>query len=92
MTTTADIQKHLAFLPTEELFVGYQISGNANGDTWKNILVLLNGSDKARTVNIPKGEWTVVLEGDVINEGGIRKVSGETVEVPRIGALILVQE
>jgi hypothetical protein len=33
-----------------------------------------------------------VLEGDSINEGGIGKVSGETVEVPRIGALILVQE
>lgn len=92
MTTTADIQKHLAFLPTEDLLIGYQISGNANGDSWKNILVLLNGSDDSKTVNLPQGEWTIVLQGDEINEAGIRKTSDKTVDVPRISALILMQQ
>ena len=91
MTTTADIQKHLAFLPTEDLLIGYQISGNANGDSWKNILVFLNGSDDDKTVNLPQGEWTIVLQGDEINEAGIRKTSGKSIAVPRISALILVQ-
>ena len=92
MTTTADIQKHLAFLPTEDLLIGYQISGNANGDSWKNILVLLNGSDDSKTINLPQGEWTIVLQGNKINEAGIRKTSDKTVDVPRISALILMQQ
>lgn len=92
MTTTADIQKHLEFMPTQDLFVGYQISGNANGDSWKNIIVLLNGSDESRSVDIPKGDWTIVLEDDKIDENGIRKITGESVEIPAIGALILVQK
>lgn len=92
MTTTADIQKHLSFFPTQNLFVGYQISGNANGDSWKNIIVLFNGSNETKTVEIPKGDWTVVLEGDKIDENGIRKISSESVDIPAIGAIILIQK
>lgn len=79
-------------MPTQDLFVGYQINGNANGDSWKNIIVLLNGSDESRSVDIPKGDWTIVLEDDKIDENGIRKITGESVEIPAIGALILVQK
>jgi pullulanase len=90
MTTTTDIQKHLSFFPSKNLFVGYQISGNANGDAWKNIIVLLNGSDKTQTVEIPQGDWTVVLEGDKIDENGIREISSESVVIPAVGAVILI--
>ncbi len=91
MTTTAQIQKHLSFFPTQDLFVGYQISGNANSDKWKNIIVLLNGKNENKTVDIPQGDWTIIMEGDVINEKGIRKISGKNVTIPAIGAIILVQ-
>ena len=92
MTTTADIQKHLSFMPTQDLLVGYQISGNANGDKWKNIIVLLNGNNTTKSVDIPKGDWIVVLEGDKVDEKGIRRISTESIEIPAIGALILVQK
>jgi pullulanase len=90
MTTTAAIQKHLSFFPTQSLFVGYQISGNANGDAWKNIIVLFNGSNESKMVDIPEGNWTIVIEGDKIDENGIRKISNGSVEIPAIGTVILM--
>ena len=92
MRKTADIQKHLSFLPTQDLFVGYQISGNANGDEWKNILVLFNGKNEKRTIDIPEGNWSIVLEGENINENGFKKINTKTIELPAIGAMILVEK
>ncbi|OEK05190.1 type I pullulanase [Roseivirga misakiensis] len=78
MPDTEMIQEHLEFIDTDgENFLGYQIKDNANGDSWKNILVLLNGSDLNKTIALPKGEWTLVNDGSQINESGIgRKRSG----------------
>ena len=55
MPTTEMIQQHLKFLDFEEgsLLVGYTISGNANGDSWKDILVLFNGNQVDKAVDIP---------------------------------------
>jgi len=91
MPTTEMIQQHLSFLDMEEAgMVGYQITGNANGDSWENILVVFNGSQEQKTISIPAGAWTIVLENDVIKEEGIRKVS-EQVEMNASSALILFQ-
>ena len=93
MPSTAMIQQHLKFLETtEKNLVAYQISGNANSDTWKNIVVIFNGSQKSQTVKIPAGKWKVVLEGEKVNEKGVREVPLGSVLVPGISALILVAE
>ncbi|MFY0592585.1 type I pullulanase [Roseivirga sp.] len=78
MTSTEMIQQHLKFLDYDgENFLGYQISENANGDTWEDIIVLLNGSDLNKTVALPEGNWSLVNDGTTINESGIgRKRSG----------------
>jgi pullulanase len=39
--------------------VAYVIKNNANGDSWKNILVVYNGSGQGRDLNIA-GNWTLV--------------------------------
>ncbi len=92
MTSAEDIQQHLKFLEVKgKHFVGYIISDNANGDTWSKIAVLLNGNAKPKSVNIPDGEWKLVLDGAQINEAGIRTVKGGRVEVPGISAMILAQ-
>ncbi|MBO6762184.1 MAG: type I pullulanase, partial [Roseivirga sp.] len=74
MTSTEQIQEHLEFLDYEgENFLGYQIKENANGDSWSDILVLLNGGNLNKTISLPEGSWTVVLDGKNVNEFGIRK-------------------
>jgi len=78
MPSTEMIQENLEFLNIEgDNFIGYRIKNNANGDEWKDILVLLNGADLNKTIALPEGSWTLVNEGKVINEKGIgRKRSG----------------
>jgi pullulanase len=93
MTTTADIQKNLAFIDTrDENLVAYTLNGAAVGDSWKRIVVAYNGKDKAQDVKVPDGNWKIVLNGGVINTEGLGQHSGGKISVARNAALILVEE
>ncbi|MFT4758799.1 MAG: pullulanase [Saprospiraceae bacterium] len=92
MTTNAQIQQHLQFLNMKENnLVGYQISANANGDEWKDIVVVFNGNTDSKTVDLPKGDWRIVCQNGVIDENGIGEFKGGKIEVAEHSALILKQ-
>ncbi len=90
MPTTQMIQQHLKFMDFREgdLLIGYTISDNANGDSWKDILVLFNGNLEAKTVDIPKGRWTVALTENKVDETGIFSVF-DKVTLPASSAMVL---
>ena len=89
MPTTKMIQQHLQFIETEDpLFIAYQISNNANGDKWKNIIVLLNGDKTNKEFSLPKGKWKLAVDGNTINEKGIQTLQS-TVTVPATTAYVL---
>jgi len=93
MPTTEMIQQHLQFTETNDpLVIAYQLTGNANGDKWENIMVILNGSKDAKTVNIPAGKWVLVGDGDKVNQAGIEKISTTTVNIPGTTAYILYKK
>lgn len=92
MSKTAQIQEHLEFLDySGDNFLGYQLKNNANADSWKDIVVLLNGSELNKTISLPEGNWTLVADGNEVNESGIRK-SGRTITVPGSTAFILKRD
>ena len=89
MPTAKMIQEHLTFIENKDpLLIQFQINHNANGDAWKDILIVLNGDKTDKSITLPEGNWTVVVNGDMVNENGIEKVSG-TITVERISALVL---
>jgi pullulanase len=89
MPTTEMIQKHLKFIDTEDpLLLAYQINNYANGDHWKDILVLLNGNKADKTIQIPAGNWILAVDGNDINEKGIKQLASK-VTVPATTAFIL---
>lgn len=98
MTKTEQVVEHLQFLEFKhpDNIVGYTISGNANGDQWREILVVFNGNRTQRQLYLPEGEWIVTLDGQQIDEAGIRKVSGGDdtgpIMLPPISAMVLFQE
>ena len=61
------------------------------GDKWKNIVVIFNANKKMVTVDVPKGKWKIVLDGENINEKKPRDFNGSQYNVPPIGAVILVE-
>jgi pullulanase len=92
MPSTQMIQTHLNFLDTKDPnIIAYRISSNANGDSWKNILVIFNGNTMTKKISIPPGNWTLAADGDTINEKGIKQVSTDEMSMPATSAYILYE-
>jgi len=90
MPSTQMIQQNLAFIDTGiPGLICYQISSNANGDSWKNIIVILNGNASGKTVKLPAGNWTLVADGDTINEAGIKTGVSGNIDVNGTAAYVL---
>ncbi len=86
------IREHLHFMETGDLnIIAYQINGNANGDTWRNILLVFNGNAAAGKVKIPPGKWRMVSDGRQIDEKSIKAVEGGQVIIPGTSAYILYE-
>ena len=93
MTTAEQIQKHLKFdKVTEPGLISYSLTDNANGDAWKEIKVIFNGSDESREVKVKKGNWLVVAEDGNIKADGLGTSKGGKLTVAPRSALILALE
>jgi len=94
MTSAADIARHLVFdkINSEKTpnLISYTIRGNANGDEWKDIKVVLNGASKAQSVKVKKGNWMIVAkDGKISPDEGLGYFHGGEIELAPYSALIL---
>ena len=92
ITTAEEIARNIVFdKVTAPNVVSYSIRNNANGDAWKEIKIIFNGSDEAYTAKIPKGNWLVVARDGEINPDGLGNIKGGKVAVEPVSALILAR-
>lgn len=90
MADADKVRQNLLFLNTnDENVVAFHLKGSEVGDSWKDIIVILNSSKETKTVDIPEGEFTVVCCDGVINENGLGKMDGGKAEADPQSALIL---
>ncbi len=90
MTTAGDIARNIVFDRIDSPnVISYSIKNNANGDQWKEIKIVFNGSRIPFAARIPRGEWTVIAKDGQINADGLGDIRGGTVTVPPTSALIL---
>jgi pullulanase len=75
LTSAALIRKHLSFSETnDDLLLAYFIKG-APGDSWKEIMVVLNGEGTSKKLSVPAGgAWKVAVDEEAVNEKGLRTV------------------
>ena len=100
MTTAEDVARHIKFDKTDkDNLVSYSIVDNANGDDWKEVKLVFNGSDADVDVKLPKGDWLVVacdgqLSADGLRDaaGNVQRVRGGLTKLPHRSALILAKE
>ncbi len=83
------VRKHLEFLQTPKGVVAFRLKNYAGRDDWRNIIVILNASEKTQQINIPQGNYIAVCRDGVINEKGLCTIEGQQVEVNAQSALIL---
>ena len=90
MTTAEQVAKHLKFDNVKEPnLISYSLIDHANGDAWKEIKVIFNGSDEAREVKIPRGKWIVIADDGKISASGLGESKGGKVTAAPRSALIL---
>jgi len=90
MTTAEQVQKHLKFDKADQPgLISYSLIDNANGDQWKEIKMIFNGSDTPREVKIRKGNWLVVADDGKIKADGLGTSKGGKVTVAPRSALIM---
>lgn len=63
MHSVEDIKRHLVFIDnTPKNTVAFIIKDHANGDPWKNILVIYNANRFPVTIDVPKCIWNQVVD------------------------------
>lgn len=86
------IRKHLEFLPVEgKNLVAYRLKDHAGGDTWKDIIVVLNARRESASLSVPEGKYTVVCQNGLVNEKGLATVYGPSLTVAPQSAMIIYQ-
>lgn len=94
MTSAEDVAKNLVFddVKGESGLISYSLKNNANGDAWKEIKVVFNGSDDPKYIKIPKANWIVVAEDGQLDAEGLGESRGGRLMVAPRSALILGRE
>ncbi len=84
------VRQHLEFLPVEgSNLVAYWLKDHANGDTWGDIIIILNSRKETVKQSIPEGKYTIVCKDGFISDQGLHTVWGTEVYVPAQSAMIL---
>lgn len=86
------VRQYMEFLPVEgSNLVAFILKDNANGDSWKNIIVAFNSRKEPAKLSIPAGRYTIVCKDGKIKQSGMGQVSGNKIIVPARFAMIIHQ-
>lgn len=69
------IDEHIHFLDCPNNTVAFMIKGNANSDSWKNILVIYNANKDSSSIQLPDGDWNVVVDKYTAGTDTLRTVT-----------------
>ena len=83
------VRRHLEFISAPEGVVAFRLKNYAGRDDWRNIVVVFNATRQPQSVQIPKGNYTIVCRDGVINEKGLGSISGTQAVANAQSALIL---
>lgn len=94
MTTAKQIQKNISFCADYKIgIVSYCINGAACGDTWKEIVMLFNGTREDLLQPLPKGSFRIAVQGDnFFDDETTEKIVSENILLPAVSMVILVKE
>lgn len=97
MTTADQIARHIVFDKIDANktpnLVAYTIRNHANGDSWRDIRVVFNGSATPRSIALPKGNWKIVAaDGHISSSGDLGVIRGGKATAAPYSALILAKE
>jgi pullulanase len=90
MDDPAMVKSHLTFLDSPSHTIAYELTGNANGDSWKNVVVIYNPNSAAVSETLPAGSWTIAATQGRAGVTSLGTASG-SVSVPDYSMMVLYQ-
>ncbi|ERJ13072.1 type I pullulanase [Haloplasma contractile] len=98
LNTREEVIEHFNFIHIETYsdsgefeIIGYTLNNHANGDDWETILVLFNGNDTERTVDLAEyldGTWNVVVDENTAGTEILDTVDADSITVAGHGTII----
>ena len=95
LTKTEDVRRVVRFLPDAALpkgVVAYRLNGALVGDTWSDVLVILNGNLSAASVQVPRefiGQ-TIAVDGTSSSLQGYQR--GPETSIPPLSAKVIYRK
>ena len=83
------VANSLKFLPCGRSCVAFILENHANGDSWKDIIVIYNGANHCNSVSIPEGTWNVVVNKNYSGTDIIETITGSNVAVESTSMMVL---
>ncbi|HDZ07051.1 hypothetical protein LCGC14_0473630 [marine sediment metagenome] len=90
MHNALDVQKHLKFQKANDSLVSFTLEEHANGDIWKNILVIYNAHDKNINYKID-GTWQEAVSGSTFDSKGSKSIINN-IDVPALSMYVAFQK
>ncbi len=91
MTTAEEIINKLVFFDSPSGTVAFSINDYANGDSWRSIVVIYNQNNSSEQLKLPGSDWMVVVKAEQAGIRPLEKITGDSVQVPPIGMMVLYQ-
>jgi pullulanase len=86
------VREFLHFIPAENNMVAFRLDGEAVGDTWKTVYVVMNPNRKRQEFVLPKGKYKVVCKNGEINLNGLSATNSGKILVGKQQAMIVVEQ
>ena len=86
------VRKHLSFLDAPKGVVAFSLNDNAGGDSWRDIIVILNANKQPTDINVPEGEYTVVVDNGKVNVNGLGSITGQKATVGGQQAMVIFRK
>ena len=91
MTTKEAINNNLQIIHANGNVIVFKLKNFANGDPWKNIVVIYNANKTKQVVNLPNDSsvWNIVVDETAAGVETIGVVNGNAVEVAPLSMMVL---
>ncbi|QNO15597.1 type I pullulanase [Alkalicella caledoniensis] len=88
MPTGELVRKHMEILESPADTIMFQIKNHANGDSWKDVVVIYNPNKNDVMVQLPKDEWNIVVNDSKAGIEILDRVTG-SVMVPKVSMMVM---
>ncbi|MDF2819714.1 MAG: pullulanase, type [Clostridiales bacterium] len=96
MDTKVALINNIQVFKSDGNIVAYALKNYANGDTWKNVVIIYNANTGDQSVTIPSelgaSEWKMVVNGSEAGVSTLNTIAGNTVSVPGLSMVVLYDE